>query len=306
MDGDYWDLFWETRLHSMENQGKQAAIQAASRLIRNLSQQMDHPIRLLELGCGEGQVIGELMKAHSQLVDRNASLGVDYNPTSLARCRKDYPGLHVHEADIKDPAFLNGIGQYEIIILVNVLHEVFSSEFSPELGEVDIHSGKRQVELALQRVAACIAPGGWLVLFDGLEPAAELFRLIQIHFVDPHLRANFEIFARQYQPFHISFKQLNDPLDLELSLRDFTRYITKSIFLGKPLWQTERLESYQYFTEKEFRSAFDRSGLTIHDLQTLTMNEDKWQSNVEILTPNVDFPVEHILILAQPEPAAAY
>ena len=160
--------------------------------------------------------------------------------------------------------------------------------------------GKQQVEMALRRVAACMAPGGWLVLFDGLEPAGDPVRMIQIHFVDAHLRADFEIFARQYQPFHISFKQLNDPLDLELSLRDFTRYITKSIFLGKPLWQTERLESYQYFTEQEFRSAFDRSGLTIQELHTLTMNEEKWQSNVEILTPNVDFPTEHILILAQP------
>ena len=125
MEDDFWDLFWEARLRSMENQGKQVAIHAASRLIRTLSQKMDHPIRLLELGCGEGQVIGELMKAHSQLLDRTASLGVDYNPTSLARCRKDYPILQVREANFKDPPFLRAIGQFEIIILVNVLHEVF-------------------------------------------------------------------------------------------------------------------------------------------------------------------------------------
>ena len=305
MEDEYWDLFWEARLHSMGNLGKQAAIQAASRLIRNLTQQLDHPIRMLELGCGEGQVIGELVKAHSQLIDPIASLGVDYNPISLAHCRKDYPGLKVKQADFTDSVYLSTIGQFDIILLVNVLHEVFSNAYTPELGEVEVSSGKQQVEMALGRIAACMASGGWLVLFDGLEPAGDPGRMIQIRFIDARLREEFEIFARQYQPFHISFKQLNDPLAVELSLRDFTRYITKSIFLGKPLWQTERLESYQYFTEQEFRSAFHHSGLTIQELLTLTMNEEKWQSNIEILTPDFDFPTEHILILAQPASASS-
>ena len=90
---------------------------------------------------------------------------------------------------------------------------------------------------------------------------------------------------------------------MALSLHDFTRYIDKSIFLDKPLWQTERLESYQYYTEAEFKQACTSLGLVIHDLRTLTVNYEKWQSEVEILTPGVDFPAEHILILAQKSPA---
>jgi hypothetical protein len=86
---------------------------------------------------------------------------------------------------------------------------------------------------------------------------------------------------------------------VELSRRDFTRYITKSIFLDKPLWQTERLESYQYFNEVEFREAISSLGLTITTLRTLTVNYEKWQDEVEIETPGADFPVEHILFLAQ-------
>ena len=86
---------------------------------------------------------------------------------------------------------------------------------------------------------------------------------------------------------------------MELSYRDFTRYITKSIFLDKRLWQTERLESYQYFNEDEFRQAFARVGLVIDELRTLTVNYEKWRSEVEIETSGMDFPVEHILILAR-------
>jgi hypothetical protein len=127
--------------------------------------------------------------------------------------------------------------------------------------------------------------------------------MLQLHFLEPQARADFDTFAHQYHPFHISFTQLNNPLDVQLSRHDFTRYITKSIFLGKQLWQTERLESYQYFTEQEFRTAFDRQGLAISELRTLTMNDEKWRSRVEITTPGVDFPDEHIMILAQLKPS---
>jgi SAM-dependent methyltransferase len=300
---DFWDFYWEARLQSMENLGKQAAIQAASRLIRQLAQQVYLPIRLLELGCGEGQVIGALLDGHTQVCDRPKSLGVDYNPQSVARCRKDYPGLRVEQADFTDPVLLKGWGKFEVVLLVNALHEVFSSGYLPELGEVDVPTAKQRVELALGGAASCLAPGGWLVLFDGLEPAGNPAEILQLHFLEPQARADFDTFAHQYHPFHISFTQLNNPLDVQLSRHDFTRYITKSIFLGKQLWQTERLESYQYFTEQEFRTAFDRQGLAISELRTLTMNDEKWRSRVEITTPGVDFPDEHIMILAQLKPS---
>jgi hypothetical protein len=86
---------------------------------------------------------------------------------------------------------------------------------------------------------------------------------------------------------------------IEISRHNFTRYITKSIFLGKPLWQTERLESYQYFSLDEFRTAFARQGLEIIELRTLTINIDKWRHKVEIFSPDEDFPDEHVLILAR-------
>ena len=72
-------------------------------------------------------------------------------------------------------------------------------------------------------------------------------------------------------------------------------YITKSIFLDKRLWRTERLESYQYFTQAEFEAAFASLGLRIAHLRTLTVDYEKWRSEVEIVSPGVDFPAEHIL-----------
>jgi SAM-dependent methyltransferase len=299
MDDDFWDVYWESHLLSMENLGKQVAIQTASRLIRQHSNELNHPLRLLELGCGEGQVIGTLLDSHKQLCDRNKSLGIDYNAQSVTRCRKDYPGLRVDQADFTDPGILGNLGKFDIVLLVNALHEVFSNTYNIELGEVDITAAKNNVQLALKGAINCLEPSGWLVLFDGLEQAGDPNDSIEIHFLDLQGRADFETFAKQYHPFNIQFTQLNDPMNVLLSRRSFTRYITKSIFLGKKLWQTEQLESYQYFTEQEFRTAIDQQGLRIMDLQTLTMNDDKWRRRVEIVTPGIEFPDEHILIIAQ-------
>ena len=295
----FWDFYWENRLIPMENLGKRAAILAASKLIRILVQQANHPLRLLELGCGEGQIVGTLLDAHSQLCADQTSVGVDYNAQSLAQCRRDYPGLRWVENNFADSNLLAELGKFELVLLVNALHEVFSDSFSVELGEIDIPVAKQQVEQALAGVVGCLEPGGWLILFDGLEPPGDPHQRLRIRFRDYQIRQEFENFVEQYHPFRIAYREVEGPLCVELSQRDFTRYITKSIFLGKQLWETERLQSYQYYTEEEYRAAFARQGLEIFEWRTLTMNDEKWRYRVEIDTPEIRFPDEHVLILAR-------
>lgn len=297
-DSAFWDFYWERNLKPMENLGKRAAILAVSALIRRLAVQTSQPIRLLELGCGEGQVIGTLLDAHSQVCSLEDSLGVDYNARFLAQCKRDHPGLKFIEGDFTDPVLLAKLGKFDIVILVNALHEVFSDGYSPELGEIDIPAAKLRVEQALVTASKQLEPGGWLVLFDGLEPAGNPRQLLRISFRDRQVRQEFDRFVNEYQPLRIKYNQVDSPLCVELSWRDFTRYITKSIFLGKKLWESERLQSYQYFTEGEYRSVFERQGLNISDLQTLTVNEEKWRNLVDIDTPGINFPEEHILIQA--------
>jgi SAM-dependent methyltransferase len=297
---EFWDFYWEMRLQSLQNLGKKAAILAASRLIRKmLVQAPGKPVRLLELGCGEGQIIGALVDGHAQAPAISSSVGVDYIAASVEKCRRAYPGMTFIEGDFTDNDLLDRLGQFEIVILVNALHEVFSSTFSESLQEVDVPLAKQRVAQAFTGAAARLAPGGYLLLFDGLEPPGDLNQKVRLRFLSPQSADHFETFAREYHPFQIRARASGGPNRVELSLRDFTRYITKSIFLGKALWQSERFESYQYYNESEFRAAFDREGLVIHELRTLTVDEDKWRRTVAIESPGVKFPEEHILIIAQ-------
>jgi SAM-dependent methyltransferase len=296
---EFWEFYWDMRLQELEDLGKREAILAISKLIRRLSERPDQPVRLLELGCGEGQIIGPLVEAHTQVRSIQGSCGVDYSHRSIEKFRRAYPAIAFIESDFTDPVQMAGLGQFEIVLLVNALHEVFSACYSVEIGEVAVGEAKQFVKLALAMAVDRLAPGGYLALFDGLEPPGDIRKSVRIRFLHWQARRRFDTFAREYRPFRISYRESDDPFLVELSMRDFTRYITKSIFLGKQLWQAERLESYQYFNETEFREAFARLGLAINTLRTLTVNYEKWRSEVEIVTPGVDFPAEHILILAQ-------
>ncbi len=296
---EFWDFYWEVQLQAMTDLGKREAILAASRLVRALAQSPVQAVRLLELGCGEGQVLGPLVEAHSQVPGIRASCGVDYSSRGIKKCRRAYPGLAFIEGDFTEPDLMGSLGQFEIVLLVNALHEVFSAGYSAALGEVDIPAAKASVTRALALAVERIAPGGYLVLFDGLEPGGDLQAPLRFRFRHAQARRRFAEFAQDYRPFKITARQDTGDGSLELTSRDFTRYITKSIFLEKKLWETECLESYQYFTESEFRDALSQLGLAIRELRTLTVNYEKWHAEVEILTPGADFPAEHILILAQ-------
>lgn len=295
----FWDFYWELRLQAMENLGKREAILAASRLVRSLFDQLGRPVRVLELGCGEGQIVGTLADSHARWVSSQQVIGIDYKPQSVARCRRDFPGWQFVDGNITDAATLAKLGQYDVVLLVNTLHEVFTFGASGQPGEVDVLPAKQRAEEALGGAVSLLAPHGRLLLFDGLEPPGDPQKKLTIRFMDAQARDDFEMFTQTYKPFRIHYRQSGGPLRVELSRHDFARYITKSIFLRKGLWQTEQFESYQYFNEAEFRAAFARQGLTITELRTLTVNSEKWRRLVVVETPGEEFPQEHILILAQ-------
>lgn len=290
----FWDFYWETHLQYMQGQGKGEVIEKASQLIRTAYQ----PFRILEAGCGEAQIIGSLVEAHGSPGGEQASVGIDRDLTALAVARKKYPSIRFLAGDFTDTDLLHSLGQFDLLLLVNALHHVFSDAYDPKLGEIDVPKGKANLHTSFGNLSQTVKPGGYVILFDGLEVNIPTDKPIQIQFQAPEAMEKFQTFAREYQPFRVQFHQ--DSADkVTLSMRDFTRYVTKIIFLGKPLWERERQESYQYFTEAEMREMFNRNGFDIQEFRLLSVDYDHWLQEVSILSPDVDFPPEHVLITAQ-------
>jgi SAM-dependent methyltransferase len=294
LSNPFWDFYWETRLQYLQGQGKGEVILQASRLIR----QSSHPMRILEAGCGEAQIIGSLVDAHGSPSGEQTSIGIDRDLNALAVARKNFPSIRFLAGDFTDKALLESQGQFDLLLLVNALHHVFSDAYDPSLGEINVPIGKANVHTSFADLAQTIKPGGYLILFDGLEAAGALDSPIQIRFQNPDAWMKFQTFAREYKPFRIQYQQ-DVAGKITLSSRDFTRYVTKIIFLGKPLWERERQESYQYFHEDEMRHMLVENDFIIQEYRLLSVDYDHWLQDVDILTPGVEFPPEHVIITAQ-------
>ncbi len=293
-NAQFWNFYWETRLQFLQGQGKGEVILQASRFIRDA----DQPARILEAGCGEAQIIGALVDAHGSPGGEQASVGVDRDLTALAITQKNYPSIRFLAGDFTDKEFLQSLGQFDLLLLVNALHHVFSDAYDPSLGEIDVPTGKANVHASFTTLAQTIKPGGYVILFDGLEAKGSPNAPVQILFQNPDAWQKFQIFANEYKPFRIQY-QRDVGGQITLSQRDFTRYVTKIIFLGKPLWERERQESYQYFNEDDMRQMLSENNFWIQDLRLLSVDYDHWLQDVKILTPGVDFPPEHVIITAQ-------
>ncbi len=76
-------------------------------------------------------MIGALLKAHADDCAVDGSCGVDYSHPAIEKCRRLHPGVRFLEGDFTDAAFMSSLGQYEIVLLVNALHEVFSAGYEP-------------------------------------------------------------------------------------------------------------------------------------------------------------------------------
>jgi len=70
--------------------------------------------RVLELGCGNGHLLGALKPSFG--------VGVDCNPALIAEARKNFPHLTFLEGNIEDEAFLRSLsGPFDVILIVDTL-----------------------------------------------------------------------------------------------------------------------------------------------------------------------------------------
>ncbi|AMN43435.1 glycosyltransferase [Rhodoplanes sp. Z2-YC6860] len=71
-------------------------------------------LRVLELGCGNGQLLASLAPSYG--------LGIDISPAMVGEARKLHPGLNFLVGDIEDPGFLETINEkFDVIILSDTI-----------------------------------------------------------------------------------------------------------------------------------------------------------------------------------------
>ena len=75
---------------------------------------VDEGLRVLELGCGTGQLLDALRPARG--------VGVDISRCMIEIAQADYPDLEFHVGDVEDPAVLAGLdGPFDVIVLSDTI-----------------------------------------------------------------------------------------------------------------------------------------------------------------------------------------
>ncbi len=76
---------------------------------------------VLDIGCGNGKLVSGLPKGVKYL-------GTDFSKTLLKEAKKIYPDREFRFGDVVDPRHWEGLGKYEAIFCVAVLHHIPEKE----------------------------------------------------------------------------------------------------------------------------------------------------------------------------------
>jgi SAM-dependent methyltransferase len=71
-------------------------------------------LRVLEIGCGTGDVLAGLKPSYG--------VGIDFSPSMIAQARGLHPDLHLQVGDVEDPEFVASLpGPFDVILIVDTI-----------------------------------------------------------------------------------------------------------------------------------------------------------------------------------------
>lgn len=287
----YNSYYWQERKDGLYKiNGKKRGIDS---LINNIKLcRNNEPLRILDVGCGEGHII-EYISHHVD--NRSRFVGLDRNKEALDNASlllSDNSQCSIVNREIVDSHWIEHIGVFDVVICVNIFHEIYSSLLMQNCNNINTDFSQ-----IINRVFDLVDKDGLVLIFDGLEQTYSLFRTVIFEMQDQDTIDKFEEFVNEYRALPVIYKRLSYNC-IKCNLKDFTRFITKLRFISSPTWEIEKYESYQYYTEKEFRYLFENNNMTIIDSSKFICDSSDWQRHIKIVN-DIPYPDECFYILGQ-------
>jgi SAM-dependent methyltransferase len=295
-----WQAYWQTKKNNLDVPlGKHVVKDIVSALTRTFPKDQLKHLRILEVGCGEGHILGWLADTNKEINPANI-VGVDKNIDAIASGKIQYPQINFEYRDITDKAWTSMLGHFDIILFVNTLHEVFSSQYDPDIDEINSDKGKSLICEIINQAVGSLAKNGYLLIYDGIEYEGDILNENVIFTLrNKDGERLFEKFCQEYMAYTPSFIQTTykSKTTYKMNKRDFSRFVTKISLLESTIWSIEKEESYQFANENDLRRTFENNKLHIVYKGMFTSEIDKWNSYIHI--EDGVFPFEHAIFVGK-------
>ncbi len=303
MKTDNWlNIYQDQLLVSFyKKRGKAIAIphivNAIDRLIVN---KQKGPIRILDIGCGKGDLLCVLSEICQKLnIGRKIELyGLDKEKHLLAMASSN-PCINAKffYKDITRIKASDFIVKFDLIIAVNTLHEVFSSFLGvghDNFPDESFNATQKMMQNVIHELSESLSSWGSIIIYDGLAPDNPEEE-ISFKFVDQGLKSLLDRMAKENKIWKLKYRENGNII--HMSTRDFLRFISTFKYLNSELWEIEAEENYFYFTFQQFRNILRESGLKLNSVVKLSNDLDLWQNAVE-LQAGAEFPFKSCLMMA--------
>jgi len=252
--------------------------------------------KVLDIGCFNGSMLNRaLMTLSNELRASIKCVGFDIDNIALTIGSRQHPHINFVCGAIEYP--LPFQSTFNITILSNILHEIFSNKKRQLVSDTD---AKNYVVQSVKYACQTLSKFGTLVILEGVLPP-EPDKKIVVEFQN---EATFNDFRSLISDFVFPITYL--PLDkqiIELSARHLAIFLAKARYLHEEYCSLEATQVYQFFTENDFCEALNSAGMIIEESKVIPQPIESWNSKLKILTEGYNYPPKNIMIVARKKQA---
>lgn len=250
-------------------------------------------VHIIDIGCFSGSLINRIYKNLPTRFRKQVRLtGVDNDRESLEKGKENY-----QEITFVIAGLLKGIPlieQYDIAILSNVLHEVYSEKIQKNLGPL---IAAKAVKSAVRRVINLLNTDGYLVMLEGIKPSFPSKDVV-IKPATSLVLEKFFKFAKKYKVVPIKLEKLPDK-KIKTNLGSLAAFLTKARYLNKSYWKQESLELYQFFTTGDFKRMLRGEKMKIVKFELQKFSRAEIRKQIKSIKPDVQIPAKNVLIVVK-------
>jgi SAM-dependent methyltransferase len=258
------------------------------------------PIRVLDIGCGKGDLLKVLSQIAANKENQREILlyGLDREEKLIQKAIKEgFPKDRLFQKNITAVSQEDFGVKFDLITSLNTVHEVFSDMLGSGHRSFPLkkyQESQKKIRELIKRLTGFLTDEGAIVIYDGLAPN-NLLEKVKFVLNSQETKRLLDEMVANNKIWKMSYA-LDDSGTVEMTQADFVRFISTLKYLDSNLWKIEQYENYYYFSEEEFEEAIESSGLTLESKVLVNNDLNIWQNCVTMKNP-FSFPYKSILIM---------